>query len=60
MITREEEKKLIDEWLEKNEPTRLPPDERIAMHAGNITPWFRNDKKRTPPVKPKKAKKSLT
>ena len=52
-ITREEEKKMLEEWLEKNKPTRLPPDERIAFDSGTITPWFRQGKS-------KKTKKRLT
>lgn len=52
-VTREEEIKMIEEWLEKNEAKRLPPDERIAQNSGTITPWFREEK-------PKKSKKDLT
>lgn len=54
MLTREEEKKMLEEWLENNEPTRLAPDERIALNSGCISPWFRNEKKAKKPTKPKK------
>ena len=53
-ITREEEEKMIQEWLEKNEATILPPDERIAQNSGTISPWFRNKNKVKKPTKPKK------
>ena len=53
-MTREEEEKMIQEWLKNNKVTKLPPDERIAMNAGFINPWKRSDKK----TKAKKAKKT--
>ena len=38
-ITREEELKLMQEFIEKNGVTMLPPDERLAMNT--ISDWNR-------------------
>ena len=45
-MTREEELQLLQEYIEKNGVTVLPPDER-GPEAQIISPWARNKKKKT-------------
>ena len=44
-ITREEELKILEEFIEKNGVKVLPPDERGPETV--ISPWKRNKKKKT-------------
>jgi hypothetical protein len=44
-LTREEELKLLDEFIEKNGVKVLPPDER-GPEAQIISPWTRSKKKK--------------
>jgi len=45
IITREEELKILEKFIEKNGVTKLPPDERGPETV--ISPWKRNKKKKT-------------
>jgi hypothetical protein len=51
-MTREEEVKLMEEFIEKNGVTKLPADARIEFNSG-LSVWSRNKKK----VKKKRAGK---
>ena len=42
-IAREEELKQIQEFIEKNGVTKLPPDERLKMHVSDV--WKKTDVK---------------
>ena len=44
-ITREEELKILEEFIEKNGVKKLPPDTRGPETT--INPWKRNKKKKT-------------
>lgn len=44
-MTREEENKLVEEWIEENGVTRLPPDERIKMSSAEVWKSFSVKKK---------------
>ena len=43
-IAREEELKQIQEFIEKNGVTKLPPDERLKMHVSDV--WKKTDVKK--------------
>lgn len=45
-MTREQELKLLQEYLEKHGATKLPPDKRIEFNSCPISPWKRNQSKR--------------
>ena len=46
IITREEELKILEEFIEKNGVKKLPPDER-GSDPIVISHWTRNKKKKT-------------
>jgi len=52
--TSEEDQKLMEEWLKKNEVTVCPPCQRSDPDEINFYTWGRRPKKKAPP------KKSLT
>ena len=56
-MTREKELKMLQEFIEKNGTTKLPPDERgpdfVAISAWRRSPKKRGRKKAAPKVAPK-------
>ena len=56
-MTREEELKILQEFIEKNGTTKLPPDERgpdfVAISAWKRSSGKRGRKKAAPKVAPK-------
>jgi hypothetical protein len=56
-MTREKELKMLQEFIEKNGTTKLPPDERgpdfVAISAWRRSPKKRGRKKAAPKVEPK-------
>ena len=56
-MTREEELKILQEFIEKNGTTKLPPDDRgpdfVAISAWKRSPKKRGRKKAVPKVAPK-------
>ena len=53
-MTREEELKLMAEFIEKNGVTKLPRDARIDLNAGLISAWGTSKKS-----KKRRSKKSI-
>jgi hypothetical protein len=56
MINREQELKLLQEFIEKNGATKLLPDKRIEFNSCPIHPWRRS--KASLKKRPKKKKSS--
>ena len=44
-MTREEEIKFLEKWIEENGVTKLPPDERIKMSSSEVWKSFSVKKK---------------
>ena len=55
-MTREEELKLQQDFIEKNGVTKLPPDARLK-DPPDWSSWKKNPKAKKKPKKPAKAKK---